>query len=263
MTSLWRITINPDAEATSDPREFCLKQGYCGVGWSVETDATSLDWETYYQLGEKQYYYKDDRGWWPAIHALHDRMEIDDLCWTRDHSGTYHLGRITGPWQYVKLPGSYENDIYNLRTCEWQKIGKEDDVPGAVVRSLMRGRTIQQVHDETALVYSQNLFNEIIEKIHYHLVEHSSDLFSLLSPDDLEDVVGLYLQARGYLILPSTCKRSTQAYEFVLIHKDTGERATIQVKSGHTGVDLSSFADDSEILFAGTGKNQITSCLEI
>jgi len=69
-------------------------------------------------------------------------------------------------------------------------------------------------------------------------------LLSVLSPEATEDLVGVYLQeVRGYRVVPSTAKRSTQAYEFALRggglkgshvagRARYGERAVVQVKSG-------------------------------
>ena len=47
--------------------------------------------DTYYNLGEEMYYQNGDNGWWPAINAIQYRMEINDLCWTRDRDGNYYI----------------------------------------------------------------------------------------------------------------------------------------------------------------------------
>ena len=51
-----------------------------------------------------------------------------------------------------------------------------------------------------------------------------------ISPEDCEDIVGIYLQEKlGYRLIPSTCKNDTLKTEFVL--KNTaGRTAYVQVK---------------------------------
>lgn len=56
--------------------------------------------------------------------------------------------------------------------------------------------------------------------------------FDVASPDDLEDVVALYLQDKGYRIFPSTSKTSMANYEYILA-APSGGRAAVQVKSGN------------------------------
>ena len=74
------------------------------------------DWDTYYSEGMKEYYEKGDKGWWPAVHAIHDRMAVDDICWTRDLSGNYYIGRILGDWEYCSSDESLRANIANVRT---------------------------------------------------------------------------------------------------------------------------------------------------
>ncbi len=69
------------------------------------------------------------------------------------------------------------------------------------------------------------------------------DIFALLSPLDHEDLAALYLQKEGYLLVPSTIKSSTAAYEWVMFHRETGEKAVLQVKSGNAWIDLAPLAD--------------------
>jgi len=70
------------------------------------------------------------------------------------------------------------------------------------------------------------------------LRKKSLDIFSLLSSEDLEDVVGLYLQLeKKFVLIPSSRGRNdeTLKYEFELMN-EKGERAVVQVKSGNTKI---------------------------
>jgi hypothetical protein len=82
----------------------------------------------------------------------------------------------------------------------------------------------------------------------------NGDLFELASPDDLEDIVALYLQDKGWSIFPSTAKTSMASYEFVLVHRQTGERAGVQVKSGEVGSLDQKVASDFDLFFVFLAK---------
>jgi len=229
MPTIWRLNIKPDASEGVDPRRFCIDRHILGVGWGVDSDG-EIDWETYYKLAEAAYYNQGSKGWWPAVNAIKNRMRIDDLCWTRDWDGIYYLGRILSDWMYR---GDWEHraaDIVNVRECDWHKVGEVDAVPGKVVNSFIPSRTVQRVNDESVGLYSQFLYNYISQQGYYELPTLSADLFSLISAEDCEDLVGIFLQERGYSLIPSSCKTHTPKYEFVLKDRETGKAAVAQVK---------------------------------
>lgn len=91
---------------------------------------------------------------------------------------------------------------------------------------------------DSALLLSKQIFNRLTKGAPpYPVAAKDLDVFALMSAEDCEDLVGLYLQAQlGYSVIPSTCRRDTPGYEFVLIHRETGEEAVVQVKNG--AVDL-------------------------
>ena len=188
---LWRITIKTDANEGVDPRSFCLERNILGVGWRVQ-GAPFLDWDTYYALAKREYYDQEDGGWWPAVNAIRNKMAEDDLCWTRDWTGNYYLGRVGPSWEYRAEPENLAADVVNIRPCVWSKVGTADSVPGKVVNSFRQGRTVQAVSGETVLFYSQLAFNRARGETVYDLsafATHSPDLFDLASPDDCEDIV--------------------------------------------------------------------------
>lgn len=230
LPTVWRINIKTGAEAGVDPRRFCLSGQCLGVGWPVG-DAECLDWDAYVEQAKLTY--PKDNGWWPALNALRNRMRVDDLCWTRDLAGVYYLGRITGPWRYIGCPEHRQADVVNVRSCEWLTVGLVDKVPGKVVNSFGPNRTVQVVDDETVRIFSAYFYNtKTTSEFRYDLPVVLPDIFSLLSSEDCEDLVALYMQLAGYLLLASTCKRSTSAYEFVMRHRASGEHAVAQVKNG-------------------------------
>lgn len=242
MTNVWRLNIKTAASENVDPRKFCINRNILGVGWPVDSEE-EMTWDNYYKFGEEGYYNQGDKGWWPAVNAIKNRMQINDLCWTRDWDGIYYLGRITSDWIYRDGSEYREADVVNIRECDWKKVGEIDSVPGKVVNSFIPSRTVQAVDDDSVRLYSQYLFNFLSEKHHYSMQSVSPDLFSLISSDDCEDIVGIFLQEeKGYRMIPSSCKADTAAYEFVLKHIETGKTAVAQVKQGYVNLDIDDYS---------------------
>ena len=248
MTTIWRLNIKPDAEKGVDPRMFCIDRNILGIGWPadspVDTD-TPLDWDAYYNLGMEQYYNERDKGWWPGVNAIHNRMKIDDLCWTRDWDGNYYIGRIEGGWEYRSTPDYLAADIVNVRPCRWFQTCGVDSVPGKVLNSFRAGRTVQAVDDETVSFYSRLRYNVLSKEAAYNLPgDVRRDLFALIWPEDCEDIVGIYLQEKhGYRLIPSSCKLDTDKTEFILKTAE-GKQAYVQVKQGNVDLNADEFKHD-------------------
>ena len=242
MSTIWRLNIKPESAEGVDPRKLCFDKGILGIGWQVDADG-AMDWNTYCDLGEEEYR-KDHKAWRAAANAI-IQMEVDDLCWTRDENANYYLGRITGDWEYRSTKEYRDADIVNVRPCEWFPVGDVDSVPGKVVNSFRPSATVQRVYDETSSLYSRIKFNMLSGRTVYDLLgnENDLDLLSLISPDDCEDIVGIYLQEKhGYRLIPSSCKRDTGKTEFVLKAVDGG-RALVQVKQGNVALDVEDFIE--------------------
>ena len=242
---IWRLHISPDSKPNVDPRAFCFEKSILGVGWGVDADAP-LDWPSYYELANKQYYEENkDKEWWPVFNAIYNRMAIDDLCWTRDWDGTYYLGRVTGEWQYCSTQEYVDADIRNIRSCNWVLAGGADSVPGKVLNSFRPSRTLQAVHGGTVGFYSRLRFNQLSGHAAYSLSgKEYVDLLSLIAPEDCEDILAIYLQKEfGYCLIPSSCRHDTVGTEFVM-RKGKG-KAHVQVKQGHVSLNLDDFKLDA------------------
>lgn len=238
---VWRVNINPDSEDGVDARQFCFDNNVLGFGWPIRSESDEVTWDEYEAKAEEKY---GGESWTKATNALYDRMEVGDLCWTRDHDGSYHLGAVTGPWRYDDSPKHRSADIVNVRGCQWVEVGAPDAVPGKVIGSLDVGGTLQRVNGETIQEYSVMLYQRLSDGDGDGDTVDTDDIFSLLHPEDCEDLVALYLQENGYRLIPSTCKTTTSTYEYVLKHRDTGEKAFAQVKRGSVSLD----AEDYEML---------------
>lgn len=254
MTQVWRVHLASDGV---DPRQFCVERGIVGVGWPIEHEGP-VDWVTYQRLGRDQYQ-REGRGWATALNAIGVRMQVGDLCWSRDLEGRYYLGRITSDWRYENSAEHREADIVNVRSVIWNRIGAADKVPGSILRHFIRGPAIRNIPDVTTVAATMRIFNETTGTITYSPNLESADLLQLLSPADTENLVALYLQSeRHFLLVPRTADASAPKYEFTLLRKD-GFRAAVQVKSGGESIDVSAYAAvaqefDEFILFASSAR---------
>ena len=227
---------------------FCIERHILGIGWPVDSrvDAdTPLNLDTYYARGLKKYYENDDNGWRPAVNAILYGLEINDLCWTRDWDGNYYLGRIEGDWEYRSTTDYKKADIVNVRPCRWFQTGGVDSVPGKVLNSFRAGRTVQAVDDQTVSFYSRLKYNRLSKEAAYNLPgDVKRDLFALISSEDCEDIVGIYLQEKhGYRLIPSSCKLDTDKTEFILKTTE-GKQAYVQVKQGNVDLNADEFKYD-------------------
>lgn len=255
--NIWRIHLKADSQAGFDLRQHCLDNGIVGVGWQIDYDDVPVTWEEYFQKANSAYG-STGNSWWTAMNALKNRMQLNDLIWTRDWYGNYFLGRITSEWYYDCSDECTRADIVNVRSCDWQKIGTDEAVPGKIVSSFRAGRTIQSIDDEAALMFSQITYNKNLNTAFYETKSLSGqEIFSLLSPDDCEDALAIYLQVtHDYLVIPSSCKGSTMTYEFELKHRITGKTAVVQVKSGWTRLNRDDYKslETDVYLFATCGE---------
>lgn len=231
--NIWRIHLKAAAQVGVDQRKLCLDKGIVGVGWQVEYDSGPVLWEYYFMAASLKY---GARNWKIALTAIKHRIQIDDLIWTRDWNGSYFIGRITSDWYYDTSPECSAADIVNVRSCEWRRVGTDEAVPGKIVSSFRAPRTVQVINDPSSYEFSRVIYNTRSSTNFFLLASVvGQDIFSLLSPNDCEDALAIYLQVRfKYFIIPSSCKFDTMAYEFELKNSESGKSAVAQVKTGWT-----------------------------
>jgi hypothetical protein len=253
--NIWRIHLKADSQAGVDQRQLCLDKGIVGVGWQIDYENEPVSWDEYYETAKGDY---GDTSWWTALNAMKNRMQLDDLIWTRDWQGNYFLGRLTSDWYYDTSEECSKADIVNVRKCDWKKIGTEEALPGKVVSSFRPARTVQCIDDDTVYYFSQILYNQKSNSTFYQVDNLAGeDIFSLLSTDGCEDALAIYLQVvHDYHIIPSSCKDDTMTYEFELKHRKTGKSAVVQVKSGWTPLNIDDYGklETDIFLFATSGQ---------
>ena len=248
MPNLFRIHIRPKGGTDDMVATFrhCRENALLGVGWRVGRVPNTTDWDTYEQAANGVH----DSIQQPRY--IYGNVKSGDLVWTRDADAQYYLARVTSGWEYWTSREGRENDIdiANVFRCDFCAV-ELDEVPGVVVSSFgARGRSIQRIQDSSALVYSQHRWN-LCANDHIYDVDLAGfpDIFTMLDSEETEDVVFLYLQSKGWYVIPNSRRGNTMRFEFMLVDSETGERALTQVKSGGARLNVDHYADDGQHIF--------------
>ena len=259
--TVFRIHIRPSGGANDQEMSFkyCLNHKVLGMGWSVEeTGIPRLSWDDYIAAAKKKYGYKEVQ----RVQYLYLRVQKNDLIWTRDTMGRYYLGRVTGTWEYLATPEALQADIVNICRCEKICPVDVDDVPGGVVSSFGRRRTIQAIRNPPRMTtYSQLLWNDISGSKQYSPqspTTNNNNIYDFLDAQTTEDAVAIYLQMRGWLYLPESRRPDTMGYEYILINRETFERAVVQVKTGKTSLNRDDWSNFPAKVFLFQSNNNYT-----
>ena len=254
---LWRIHIRPGGGQgnMSFSFETCINQSVLGVGWQVKLkNSARLKPEEYRRLAEEEY---PDMTWVTPIKFLQTQIKIDDLVWTRDTKNQYYLARVTGGWEYRDASENQRADIANVIPVIIYRVGIENSVPGKVIASFRGRRTLQRILDNTTRSYSQILYNKLSYNEHYEVEVSDHNIFNLLSAEDIEDVIFIYMQhERKYIVCPNSRHADTMSYEYILKKPGTGEEAVVQVKTGGIPLNRNDYKEisDKVYLFSSSGE---------
>lgn len=237
----WKLSINPDSKKGFNAFKRCQEKSLLGLGWHHA-----------YLLGkpanllEAKKLVKDKWKKWPyQLQYFLEDMEVNDHVWIHKN-GKYYLCKPTD--NHVLYgdaidPDYASYDLGHARKATWVMV-PDKFVTGSIQRGVIAQRTIQKiVITDKEAEFNNYIFTRLqqnpnwepvidMDELKKSLVKISAqELFSLLSPDDLEDVISAYLQENGWTLIKSTCFRSKPKFEFSMLNK-RGEVAHIQVKSG-------------------------------
>ena len=236
---VYRIHIKPSGgEADRQTTfQYCLDNGLLGVGWRVNTLTKTRNWDDYYKEASRIH---DDRGICKYIHTW---VRKGDLVWTRDPTGQYYLARVKSSWEYwISQEGIDQDiDIANVFRCVFQKVDL-DVVPGKVVAAFRASRAIQKIDDKRARAYSQYLWNKLSKRQVYEVEKSEfSDIFMMLDAEETEDLLFLYLQSKGWYVVPNSRRRDMMSFEFIVTNSRNGEKAVTQVKTGEVVLNIDNY----------------------
>jgi hypothetical protein len=238
MPQIWRLNAAGDDQRRADSSEFCIANEVVGFGWPVDPDEDGMAWDTYLHRAKEKYNGVSGSEWSSTVTSLKRRMVTGDLCWTRNPLGKYYLGRVLGVWQYRSKDGYREAGVVNTRFCQWFEAGDAFEVPGGILSSFRSPRLLQRIPGEGIEVFSGFRFNGLAQKSHYEFSQRQCDFFSLLSLEECQDLVGIYLQMQGFLVMTGSCKTDTNHFEFLLRHQTSGRHAAVRMRKGHEPIEL-------------------------
>lgn len=243
--TVWRAKINSAMASIEgwkwdEAKEYCRRASVVGVGWGrpewlgLPVGAT-LDEMLTAIAANPDPNWKSGRS---TVRRLAEDMSPGDLVWTRDSSGDYWLGRIgEGGWRYDASEEASQWDLNNVQPCEWLDQPMRDfEVPGAVVNSFTgRSSSLCRVdpHHQGGWRMTELIYERAIDPNFEWSPPSLEDVVGeLLDPIDIEDIALLYLQSRGWMLLPSSRLNDTPLYEAALRHLEDGQIAVVAVKSG-------------------------------
>lgn len=208
-----------------------------------------IGWPLTYKPSDKEQYVSavklktldEQKGFGKAM-ACMNKIKEGDFIWSRNSlSGKFYLGKVIG----------YNNQIYDFYEiddnqwclavhCQWIEFDL-DDVPGIIVNSFARCTVKHSSTSDSALsTYFECLYSG--QKDNVKLSKQS--IYDFLSPEDQEDLLGIYLQKEHkYIIYPSSNKSGTTAYEYMLAKKEDKQlkKAIVQCKMGGADIFLDAF----------------------
>lgn len=232
--AVWRIQLKPDKKnevSYRDLVDFCIKKGIIGVGW-IAIKNRDDSWDAIKKECEQ---YDNKSAAFKAIHAI-SQVKKGDLIWTRlgEDASEYYLCRVgEKTWRDCSITEEEQEkyDLGNIVSAQWIRIGKQNLVPGKVVNSFSPRATIQHVYDVSAI--SMAIWNKYSDNNapKYSTRELSmNDFWNAIGSEELENLVILYIQSKGYFVYTSTIKIDNPKYECVLVSSDGSHYAFPQVK---------------------------------
>ena len=255
MTTVWRLHANTDSDDEKKISGYMLEKNIMAIGWSLKDShlkdtikdedmeevckerdniKTIVDYDDFCN---KYKIYKN--GVNANVTRFTREIEEGDLIWMR-HEGIYYLARFGSESTVGYYPSeeSLEKDAcIQIRNIKWIPIGDESVVPGAVTTALISRLTFCRISLEGVEEFSKFIYDKVTGGKFYEdkeLTFNQNEFYNFISPTDCEDLLCMYLNKEyGYVVIPSTNKKSTELYECVLLDPKTGKNIFIQVKKGN------------------------------
>lgn len=265
---VFRLHVRPNVSAwKEDAFKYCLEQGILGVGWRTESNISTKDWDIYYGEAVKIH------GKLNTCEYIKKWVTEGCLVWTRDIQGSYYLARVLSGWEYFSTDESRDKDIdiANIFRVKFERM-TIDEVPGKVVACFIPRLTMQEIKDQTAIAYSKFIWNKRAGYQVYTIdknIQNTPDIFSLFDFEEVEDLVLLYLQTIGYIVVPNSRKANTLNFEYIVTKPQDKTYVQVQVKTGGDELNREEYANlpsptilfQSNELYKGKPSENVT-CLK-
>lgn len=244
MTNTWKLSIKPGSNKGYDPFDKCKQKSLLGLGWSdayVATHPTNIE-----QAKNLVSSWPEWKKWPYQLKYFLEDLKKGDHVWIHQ-KGKYFLCKVENDIIIYgrDIDPEYHNlDLGHARQATWVEV-PDKFVSGAIQRGIIAQRTMQPITiTEKEWDYNEIIFSELIRnqtwepKIDESKLQEAfkkltiKELFSIMSPDDVEDIVSAYLQSKGWILIKSTCFRSKPTFEFSMLNNEGG-LGHVQVKSGN------------------------------
>jgi len=258
--------------------EYFIKNNCVSCGWgdpALQNKQFVIDFSTYKEKWFEMY--SNERKWgYQGIHHLFESIKEGDYLWTR-LDGEYYVAQISSdPIALFHLDYSEEaikNDsVVQLRNIKWVKCGTEESVPGSVSSFTNNRNSLVRVDKRDSI---QNGFtatsifsSRILNSNNRDLIKDRKMILNFLGPSGFEDLIAIWLFDKyNYFVIPSTNKKSTQKYEFVLVdgtrvngQYSESKRIYLQAKNGEVNLNIKDYVNlleenGDEIWLATSGGN--------
>jgi hypothetical protein len=230
--------------------EYFINHDCISCGWAspyFEFKDYVVNFETYKEkwielYGQKQYW--NNQG----VHHLFESVQKGDFIWTRV-GGVYFVAEIPDdPINLFNIDDSQEaidfDCVVQLKNIKWIKCGTEESVPGSVSTFTSNRNSLVRVDNkesqQNGYTATSIFSDQIVHPNKKVFIRDRRMILNLVGPSGFEDLVALWLYDKfNYIVIPSTNKKSTQTYEFVLLDgtkSNSGytskKRIYIQAKNG-------------------------------
>ncbi len=240
----WKLSIklgNKEDRNNNIAFKLCKEKSILAVGWSA---AYSENQPSNMEDARIKVKSRFDDEWPKPLETLLEIMQPGDHVWLHQ-AGKYFLCKAADQLYFGKeIDANFlEYDLGHARKAEWVEI-PEKYVSGSVQRGTIAQRMIQRIRlSEKEEQYHEYLFRKLssdpkwVPTIDNLVLEEKlsesdmDEVFGIMSPDDVEDIVATHLQSQGWNLIKSTCFRSKPVFEFSMQNKK-GRFCSVQVKSG-------------------------------
>lgn len=260
--AVWRVQAKADGGGANprDQIDFMLRRGVVGIGWQIDAHPSSFEeYEKRFNdlSGTTEYEMYSPQAL-SNVRAI-ARMREGDIVWTRSSDAIYYVGEVSDQYRYLSDEEAAYHDTVNTVGCQLIRVGTEEAVPPVIIDAFSRPKTAQAIYSDAAEAFSRNLLKCQRGASTGQSVSRS-EFFDLVDNIELEDIVSAILQLRGWIFIPSTKRKTTKFYEFLIRSRDGRRIAGVQVKNRHAPLDVETYNEavrrgdvDEVFLFQANG----------
>lgn len=254
--------------------EYFIKNNCVSCGWgapALENQEYVNDITSYKEKWEEMYR-KENRKWgYQGIHQLFEKVQKGDFLWTRV-AGEYYVAQVTDkPEKLFFLDFSDTAKKYDcvvqLRNIFWKRIGTEEKVPGSISTYSSNRNAIVRVDSGEKIKVTSIYSDSVLNNTKITKISDRNMILRFIGPSGFEDVIALWMYDKfNYVVIPSTNKKNTQKYEFVLIDGTrndndyiSSKRIYLQAKNGDNNLHLKDYLvnDSGDEIWLATSRGKI------